>query len=170
MTVLGPGDVVGIDRSQVVRRSPRPDDHNLEPNYLAAIEFAHPDLPWMFSPELGAAERAQPWLMLVVVPDQSGQAVAPAAIGKPCPVLTLPGAEAAPDPAHAWAFAHVQVQGPPDAAQAVSWVKDLANHASAVRSRVLCPTRLHPATGYVAVLVPTYEIGRLAGLGLAVLR
>ncbi len=55
VTVLGPGDVVGLDRAQILRRSPRPDDHNLEPNYLATIEFATPDLPWMFSPSSAPA-------------------------------------------------------------------------------------------------------------------
>jgi hypothetical protein len=50
LTVLGPGDVVGIDPAQVLRSSPREGDFNAEPNYLAAIEFAHPDLPWLFSP------------------------------------------------------------------------------------------------------------------------
>ncbi|MEP6814249.1 MAG: hypothetical protein ABI873_01720 [Marmoricola sp.] len=163
VTVLGPGDVVGLDRSQILRRCPRPDDHNLEPNYLAAIEFAHPDLPWMFSPQVGAGEKAQPWLMLLAIPDESGQVITPAGIGKPCPVLTLTGAEAAHDPKKAWAFAHVQAQGAADAATAVRWVSELSNQA-AVRSRVLCPTRLHPGTGYVAALVPAYEIGRLAGL------
>ncbi|MEO7350339.1 MAG: hypothetical protein ABIW17_00445, partial [Marmoricola sp.] len=165
VTVLGPGDVVGLDRTQILRRSPRPDDHNLEPNYLATIEFAHPDLPWMFSPELGDGEKAQPWLMLVVLADSDGAAIASAPIGKPCPVLTVPGDATVPDPRTAWAFAHVQAQGASDAATAVGMVKDLPNHTPLVRSRLLCPTRLHPDQGYVAALVPAYEIGRLAGLG-----
>jgi len=163
VSVLGPGDVVGIDLAQIVRRSPRTDDHNLEPNYLAAIEFAHPDLPWMFSPVLGSGERAQPWLMLVVLPDEQGDAVTQP-IGKPCPVVTVPSVAAVPDPTDAWAFAHVQVHGAADAPTAVSWVKALAAQASSVRSRLLCPTRLRPERAYRAVLVPVYEIGRLAGL------
>lgn len=165
VTVLGPGDVVGIDRTQVLRRSPRPDDHNLEPNYLATLELAHPDLPWMFSPELGTGEKAPPWLMLVVLPDPARTAIAPAPVGRPCPVLTVPDAAAVPDPASAWAFAHVQVRGAGDAATAVDQVTHLDAHTSVLRSRLLCPTRLHPGTAYVAVLVPTYELGRLAGLG-----
>ena len=167
VTVLGPGDVVGLDRAQVLRRSPRPDDHNLEPNYLATIEFAHPDLPWMFSPELGAGERAQPWLMLVVLPDPEGQAVAPTGIGKPCPVLTVPSAAAVPDPSTAWAFAHVQALAK-DAPEAVRLVSAPASNGAVVRSRILSPTRLRPDQRYVAALVPTYEIGRLAGLGQAI--
>src|SRR3712207_5814501 len=45
ISVLGPGDVLGIDAGQVLRRAPRSDDHNLEPNNLVLIEFDRPDYP-----------------------------------------------------------------------------------------------------------------------------
>ena len=66
-TVLGPGDVTGFDPSQVILTSPRADTHNMEPNYLAHIEFAHPDLPWMFTPEGPDGNHLKPWIALVVV-------------------------------------------------------------------------------------------------------
>src|SRR5262249_34079385 len=42
----------------------------------------------------------------------------------------------------------------------------LAANADNACSRVLCPRRLAPDTGYHAFLVPAFESGRLAGLGL----
>ena len=156
LTVFGPGDVTGIDPSQIVRRAPRPDDQNLEPNYLACIEFAHPDLPWMFSPEPQLSEeKAHPWLMLVVVPFVDDKQVIAGPVGKPCPVLYLPAADVTPDPGDAWAFAHVQARttGSP-----VDLIR--AANADLVRSRLICPTHLRPDTHYLAAVVPTYEIGR----------
>src|SRR4051794_24143598 len=97
MAVLGPGDVEGVSGEQIVRRSPRPDSHNLEPNYLAVIEFAHPDLPWMFSPAQvvpGRDERLDPWLMLAVVDRSQMQVVTRP--GSPNPVLTLTDPTALP--------------------------------------------------------------------------
>ena len=165
MAVLGPGDVEGVSSDQIVRRSPRPDSHNLEPNYLAVIEFAHPDLPWMFSPAQvapGRDERLDPWLMLAVVDRTVMQvSVRP---GSPNPVLKLSGPAAVPSPADAWAWAHVQVHDA-DADGARAAVRGDQPVAANIRSRLVCPTRLAPDHDYVAVLLPTYEAGRRVGLG-----
>ena len=165
MAVLGPGDVEGVAVDQIVRRSPQPDSHNLEPNYLAVIEFAHPDLPWMFSPAQvtpGRDERLDPWLMLAVV-DRSLMQVT-VQPGSPNPVLKLSDPTAVPAPGDAWAFAHVQVHDS-DADGAKALVRGDHPVAANVRSRLVCPTRLAPDHDYVAVLLPTYEAGRRVGLG-----
>ena len=39
LKLLGPGDVIGIDPRIIVRVEPRSNNHDFEPNYLAAIEF-----------------------------------------------------------------------------------------------------------------------------------
>src|SRR6266567_4197930 len=59
MTVhlYGPGDVIGIDPRHVIRTEPRNLTVNFEPNYLAGIEFDHPDFPWLFTPALPNADR-----------------------------------------------------------------------------------------------------------------
>ena len=163
LAVMGPGDVRGVADNQVVRRIPRAGDDSVEPGYLAGIEFAHPDLPWMFALGSNNNGTVQPWLMLVVLPADHGIQYLPTS---PCPVLTLPNAECVPPPSNAWAYAHVQVYGATDGPQAQAWVTAPESHAAALRSRLLCPTRLAPETKYIAAVVPTYETGRLAGLGL----
>lgn len=55
--LYGPGDVLGLDPSHVVRTEPRPFTPNYEPNYLAGIEFDHPALPWLFTPAAPAGAR-----------------------------------------------------------------------------------------------------------------
>ncbi len=167
MAVLGPGDVVGVDPTQILRRTPRPGDHQLEPNYLVAVEFAHPDLPWMFSPTGPAStERSDPWLMLVVLSVEPGhqQGAIGSRPGSPCPVMLVSDPGAVPSPDNAWAFAHVQVHDV-DAAGAIAAVKRPSPQAANVRSRLVCPTRLTPNTAYVAAVVPVYEAGRRVGLG-----
>lgn len=163
LAVMGPGDVRGITDNQVIRRIPRAGDDSMEPGYLAGIEFAHPDLPWMFALGPHHNGTVQPWLMLVVLPADHEIRYLPASH---CPVLTLPNAECVPPPSNAWAYAHVQVYGAADGPQAQAWATAPESHAAALRSRLLCPTRLAPETEYIAAVVPTYETGRLAGLGL----
>jgi hypothetical protein len=163
VALLGPADVVGIDPTQIVRRTPQPGDASAEANHLAAIEFAHPDLPWLFTPD-SDHERPRPWLMLVVVPD-TGPGTIVSAPGAPNPTLTIDGGEL-PDPREAAAWAHVQVSvASAAAAQAL-----LANPSPGwryARSRLLASRRLRPGS-HVACVVPVFEAGRLAGLGLPV--
>src|SRR6478736_2146996 len=45
VTVYGPGDVIGISHSQIVRTDPIDGAIGVEPNYFAQIEFDRPDLP-----------------------------------------------------------------------------------------------------------------------------
>jgi hypothetical protein len=47
--LFGPGDVLGIDRQQVIRTEPRNLATDFEPNYFVAIEFDRPDFPWLFT-------------------------------------------------------------------------------------------------------------------------
>ena len=69
----GPGDVVGLDTGQVLRMEPPPDSRGMETTRLATIEFDHPALPWLFTPQSTPAtptndkSRLTPWLRLVVV-------------------------------------------------------------------------------------------------------
>ena len=162
LTVLGPGDVIGLDPSQVARVSPHVDDNNTEPNYLAAIEFYYPDLPWLFSPRAPAGAQLQPWMALVVVPEPNGPRVF-SRPGSPNPVLVADPGEL-PNLDEAWAWAHVQVvsEEAPDAATALLATPD-ASRAS-IRSRVVCPRHLDADTAYVACVVPTFMVGRRAGL------
>src|SRR4051794_22491275 len=67
LTVLGPGDVVGIDPAQVIRSDPHAGAETFETTRFAAIEFARGDLPWLFTPQ-SATSRLRPWICLAVVP------------------------------------------------------------------------------------------------------
>ncbi len=156
----GPGELLGISPDQVVRTEPRQGAHDFEPHLLAAVELDRPDLPWVLTP--AAADpghgRLRPWLCLLVVERHGGAVLRSGPLG-PLPVLTCPRAEL-PDLAESWAWAHAQLVGGTG-----DTPEGLLDQAEANVSRLLCPRRLDPATDYLACVVPTFEAGRLAGLG-----
>ena len=79
LTVRGPGDVVGFDQSQIVRRYPSPGTTDAEDTFFVHVELDRPDFPWMFSPFAPASDRLAPWLAVVAL-DQSRSSIEP---GKP---------------------------------------------------------------------------------------
>ncbi|MBZ5506657.1 MAG: hypothetical protein LAO78_14455 [Acidobacteriia bacterium] len=157
--IYGPGDITGIDAQEIIRTEPPHLMANFEPNYFPFIEFDHPDFPWMFTPaNAGAAGTLQPWLCLVVV--RRDTANISMDTRKPLPVLACPLWEL-PNPAEAWAWAHAQVAR----TGSVPNINDALALPERNLSRILCPRRLDPTTAYYACLVPTFDVGRKAGLG-----
>ncbi len=73
-----------------------------------------------------------------------------------------------PDLAESWAWAHAQVSG--SALNKDSLEQSLGGNPALTLSRLLCPRRLDPLTDYLACVVPTFELGRKAGLGLPIQR
>ena len=160
--VFGPGDVTGVDATQVVRTAPRAGTHNMEPNYLAHVEFAHPDYPWLFSPHApDASHHLMPWIALVVLEEPERRPRVRTIPGVKNAVVQVQAAEL-PTLDEAWAWAHVQVL---DVGTAVG---DVLNHWETNRhlivSRLICPRRLAADTQWVACVVPTYKSGVQAGL------
>lgn len=165
----GPGDVVGIDANQVVRMDPRPGTTDFEPNYFPCVEFDRADFPWLFTPaRADQSARLKPWLCLVVVRKQAGVAIVSNA-DSPLPILQIgtparPDIEL-PDLKDCWAWAHSQVAADDNSAAQVGASLNGASELSL--SRLICPRILAPDTDYLACVVPTYELGRKAGLGTA---
>ena len=171
LRLRGPADVVGIDAHQVVRTDPRPGTGDFEPNCFPSIEFDRADFPWLFTPASATAKaQLRPWLSLVVVRKQEGVQLT-STIDSPLPVLQIaapakPFLEL-PDLKESWAWAHGQAAADngsdPDA------VRSALNGAPQLSvSRLLCPRLLTANTDYIACVVPTFELGRKAGLGLPI--
>jgi hypothetical protein len=149
----GPGDVSGIAPQQVRRRDPAPGSRSMPPNLFPSIEFATPSLPWMVTPgEPDGQGMLRPWLALIVLaggPDRLGSVA-----GALAPVVEVPADQLPPhDQLALWA--HVQLDA--DNTAEVALATGIA--------RIVAPYALRPTTDYVACLVPTFEAGRLAGLG-----
>lgn len=162
--VYGPGDVTGLDARQIIRMEPAAGADRAEPNLLASIDFDRADLPWAFATGQPGA-RLLPWICLVVVPDGAYQLDLPDA-AHPLPRLTCSTAEL-PDPAEAWAWAHVQVAMDDAAAtpddRAIG--DALRGPPERTLSRLLSPRRLRKHTRYIACVVPVFRAGVRTGLG-----
>ncbi len=197
MGLYGPADIIGIDQSAIIKTEPHDWITNFEPNYLAAIDFYEEDFPWRYTPaKPDANDRLRPWLTLVVLKEdefKNGKNIA----NRPLPyieVLKSPP-NLFPPADQLWAMAHVHVNDdlieddlpdPDDASKTIQRVvSDLSDSAQTDKikneyenlvkndpdkaySRILCPRRLEENTAYHAFLIPTFESGRLAGIGLDV--
>jgi hypothetical protein len=169
LRLLGPGDVLGIDPRQVVRTEPRDQTKDFIPNYLPAVQFGRPDLPWLFTPAAATAQhRLRPWIVLVVVEVQDGVALT-FGRSRSVPVLSIAAPAVAADELppldDSWAWAHIQVSGQLGESRTLERVLEREPHN--VCSRLLCPRKLEPERRYIACVVPAFEAGRLAGLGIA---
>lgn len=178
--LYGPGDIIGVDAAQISRVEPPHWVTNFEPNYLAAIEFYDEDFPWRYTPGAALDRRLKPWLALIVLEEPDGTndefAEGRNVSGKPLSYIDVKTdfATVFPDAADGWAWAHahfnaelsanVMETDAAKAAQAAAQVMSTAPDTAC--SRILCPRKLAPTTGYHAFLIPAFESGRLAGLGL----
>lgn len=177
--IVGPGEISGLDKRAIVKEEPQPGNTNFEPNYLPYLEFYEEDFPWRYSPANTEGGRLRPWLCLIVLEEGEFEMVT-------SPDYLLPAIELKasedwqslfPDKFQTWAWAHVHINkqlltNPPADEQAkgeaaapalFDLVKANPNCAS---SRIICPRKLKPNTPYHAFLVPAFEQGRLAGLGM----
>lgn len=179
INLYGPGDVVGIERRAVVKVEPQDWSTNFEPNYLPYIDFYDEDFPWRYTPAAAdiARDRLRPWIALVVLEKDVEFTEGKDIAGKPLPYFELvAGIDTTtifPSPTELWAWAHVHVNTDlsNNGDRSIPGVLDklqqtIASNPDLAYSRVLCPRRLKPDTDYHAFLIPSFETGRLAGLGL----
>jgi hypothetical protein len=175
--LFGPGDVVGIDPRAVIRTDPRNWVTNVEPNYLAAIEFYDEDFPWRYTPAApdDTGLRLRPWIALAVLAEDEFEEATNLTEGSG-PFVTVGDLSKLPPAEDLWAWAHVHVNRSLAASDAEFVSTDMGAVAPRMQavldenpdlafSRIVCPRRLAENTGYHAFLVPVFETGRLAALG-----
>jgi len=193
--LAGPGDIVGIkcgneqSGGAILRTEPRNWITNFEPNYVPFVEFYDEDFPWRYTPAKAdtAKHRLRPWIALIVLEDgtEFKEGASPGDQSLPNYIVVddyarFPSAE------QLWAWAHVHVNrgmidagmrtpalgvtvpaGTDPSQPAVQRLEQtLDENADLAYSRLVCPRKLKDNTAYHAFVVPVFETGRLAGLGL----
>jgi hypothetical protein len=168
--LVGPGDLIGINQQMVLRTEPRPGIADFEPNYLAYIDFYDEDFAWRYTPAPpdAAKHRLPPWLTLLVLKEDEFKTLK----RRPLPAIDLTGGAVlttiVPPDEELWAWAHVHLNATLTEAGAPNLDvlgTLLRQNPDAGYCRLLSPRRLAPNTAYHAFVVPTFEVGRLAGLG-----
>jgi hypothetical protein len=170
LNLIGPGDIVGLDSSVVCRTWPHSDDLDAEYIPYPLIEFDQADLPWRYSPAQAkrddptnpVIDQLRPWFSLVVLA-KDDCSLAPSTSTQKLSVLSVSNRSALPSQAELWAWAHTQFEGSNlDEGQIRSRITGAPGLFTA---RVMSPRLLQPNTEYLACLVPTFERGRLIGIG-----
>jgi len=178
VNIYGPGDIIGIDSKAIVKNEPRNWITNFEPNYLPYVDFYDEDFPWRYTPARNDGDRLRPWLTLVVLKEEEFKN-GPNVKDRPLPYFNLKDGKRAsdifPNPDDLWAWAHVHVNtdlsngAEPNTADPADVTAEIKSTTSEDRdkvySRILSPRKLEANAGYFAFLIPTFESGRLAGLG-----
>jgi hypothetical protein len=179
VALFGPGDIVGIEARAIVRSEPRHWITNFEPNYVPFLEFYDEDFPWRYTPAAPDKNlhRLRPWIALVVLEEgefEEGKNVQ----DKPLSFVTVDNPKDRFPPADelwAWAHVHVNRRMTQNDDEVVSnemgpvlgkLNATLDEDRDLACSRIVCPRKLGPNKAYHAFIVPVFESGRLAGLGL----
>ncbi|MDD9206231.1 hypothetical protein PU560_07075, partial [Georgenia sp. 10Sc9-8] len=154
LQLAGPEHTRGIAPTAVRKHVPAAGSTDMRAGGLPYVEWHDPALPWALTPTAPQGGRLPPFLALLCVPEGDDDWLQAGTMPVPRALVHLP--DGLPDPAAYELMAHVE---DPDA--------DAPAGAPGPRafSRMLCPQRLAPRTRYVALVVPLYERGRLAGLG-----
>ncbi len=173
-TLKGPGEVVGFIPDMRARTEPQNGANDFEPNYFPFIEFDDPDYPWRYFIQDAGGARLLPWIVLVVLkkdefkdgPRSSPEF--PSIVVKKNAAQNIP----LPDLRQSWAWAHVQLAGAIPRRDEISDDEKykeaigayIAENPELNCSRLMCLRKLEPLTEYYAFVVPTSNMGRLAGL------
>ena len=162
--LYGPGDVTSVRSSAVSLRHPAAGSKDFPCDYFPYVEFWEPDFPWRYTPARATADgRLRPWLALLVFrADQ-------VALQKPdrqLPYVAFRGDEKEYkavfyDIRELSRAAHAQ--GPSKNKPTLSRIIGLRGWKEGQEHREMVD--LEPFTDYLACVVPTFESGRLRGLG-----
>jgi hypothetical protein len=177
--LYGPGDIVGIDSKAIIKSEPRHWITNFEPNYLPYIDFVDPDFLWRYTPSAANGKRLTPWLTLIVLREdefKEGKNI----LNRPLAFISLDESldlqTVLPPVDNLWAWGHVHVNKDivssdtnPVSENESAFMGKFNNTVSSNPDRAYCrllsSRKLDENTGYHAFLIPTFETGRLAGLG-----
>lgn len=188
VSLIGPGDIIGIDQNLVIKTEPKHWVTNFEPNYFPYVEFYEEDFPWRYSPAAANGHKLRPWITLIALKESEferdkalfGTLPSIRVIGheNDAPGTTGAASQVFPNAGQTWAWAHVHLNGDvdptnlldPNNAGAVATVMTrfrqlLASNPDQAYARIICPRKLDPFTTYHCFVIPAFETGRLAGLG-----
>jgi hypothetical protein len=176
LSLLGPGDIVGLDTRTIVRTFPQSNDNEAEAGFLCYVDFDQVDLPWRYTPAAFAGsvqpdpeqstDQLRPWLTLMVLVEgidfDPKVDFRPAQGDEKLPQIMVKAENLLPDRTGLWAWAHVQGQG---ALSGQSLANEIAGPPGSLVARLMSSRHLAPSTPYTAFLIPTFQRGVLAGQG-----
>lgn len=169
-SLIGPGDIVGINSDMVVRTEPLNWIADFEGNYLSFIEFYDEDFAWRYTPAAPSGTRLRPWIFLLVLKEGEFERTARRV---PLPSIKLLSQDVFPPLNETWMWAHVHSNADIPDSELSDYERFLLSLGQAMNDdpdqlycRLMSPRKLEPNTAYSAFVIPAFETGRLAGLEL----
>jgi hypothetical protein len=172
-SLIGPGDIIGINSDMIVRTEPRNWITDAEPNYLALVEFYDEDFHYRYTPARNSDEKLRPWIILLVLKENEFERTTRKV---PLPSIKIKAKEALPPYDETWLWAHVHSHADiPEATETEKSVEEYRKFLLSLNrtvnddpdqlfGRLVCPRKLEANTAYYSFIVPAFETGRLAGL------
>lgn len=177
-SLVGPGDIIGINRDMIVRTQPLNWITDFEPNYLVFAEFYDEDFLWRYTPASPKdptqpdglpTDKLRPWLFLAVLKEDEFERTKRKV---PVPSIIFKSNDVLPPANETWLWAHVHSDtNIPDEETntleefLIALNKNFATDPDQLYCRLMSPRKLEPNTAYYVFLIPAFETGRLAGLG-----
>lgn len=169
-SLVGPGDIVGINRDMVVRTEPLNWITDFESNYLSFVEFYDEEFVWRYTPAAPAGTRLRPWLFLLVLKEDEFERTSRRV---PLPTIKLQSLNVFPPVNETWMWAHVHSNADISDSDLSDYERLLLSLGQTMNDdpdqlycRLMSPRKLEPNTAYSAFVIPAFETGRLAGLEL----
>lgn len=177
--LIGPGDIIGINRDMIVRTDPLNWITDTEPNYLAFIEFYDEDFAWRYTPSKPVfpavdasapykPSKLRPWVFLLVLEEGEFEKTKRRT---PLSSIKLKVGDVFPPVNETWLWAHVHSNANIPDSDLTEEEKFLASLNRTIDDdpdqlycRLMSPRKLLPNKAYAAFLIPSFETGRLAGL------
>lgn len=154
VSFTGPGDILQVNSSAVMKIHPEKDSEGFPVRYLPYVEFWEPDFLWRYTPASDNQGRLRPWLALVALPEKD---VRLGTTADNVPYFTYVGDE------ETWNGTFLEVEELFRTAHAQGDTQDDPRFCRLLGMRNI--ETLQSDTEYVALLIPAYETGRLRGLG-----
>lgn len=166
--LIGPGDIIGINRDMIVRTEPLNWITDFEANYLAFVEFYDEDFAWRYTPAKPQGAKLRPWVFLLVLKEEEFEKTRRTV---PLPTIIVKSKDAFPPVTETSLWAHVHSDADIPNSELSDYEKFLQSLNKTLDTdpdklycRVMSPRKLEPNTPYHAFIIPSFETGRLAGL------
>ncbi|MCQ2148168.1 MAG: hypothetical protein MJZ16_11750, partial [Bacteroidales bacterium] len=150
----GPGDILKVSPAAIMKVHPSDGEEGFPIQNIPYIEFWEPDFPWRFTPASDLDDKLRPWLSLVVVKSSE---VKMFSLAEGHHAFKFIGDK------DSWHDSFLKVSEQYHSAHAQGENEDTADFSRVMAIRNV--QELQPDTEYTALLIPTYETGRLRGLG-----
>jgi hypothetical protein len=175
--LVGPGEVKGINSNAILQVFPADGSIWLSNKYMPFVEFYEEDFPWRYTPFNGNEGKLRSWMTLIVCKDDEFE-VKDGQEGMKYVELKDPST-ILPTTDSLWKLSHVQIcDDSDDLVDLINNVNQVGTESLQTKineiltstpdagiSRLMNNRHLYENTHYTAFIIPTFELGRLAGLG-----